>query len=1040
MKRPRSRRIGFLLACACLTFAGAGTPATLAQSTPGTAAKSQEGASAVIPGPLRSFLRMAGISQKALPEEVLPLLARNVFAQGYQGWQTRGGRTEFLILLTRYVQQSRELAALAGAEGVIRVSGCDDAEPLLRVIGYRVRQECGQKSTSLITADADRAFLTIDSGFPLPQLEETLQGGKPFSHPFPTTRVPAMFTENDWTNASREDLKGATDLVDALLSDPVLARLYWAMSRIEPGTREMLKQSIGLRQLLPSAATLDFYGSHIVIQSGRVVVPGGTQAEAAWKDLAGASPQSPTEFVPHLLARDKGWLAAYFDALSRVNQAQQLRLTQAHRLQHFYEAFRTPHFPSDAARAAFRPAPGLLLLLTRLQWDANGEPYVPGNVEVWKAIFRRDYDSKVLHEWGKRAGHWSTPEQLAEGLFAASRVYSDVGPLQMYLQFSEMDAGRPPDKRLSPETVLLLSRNFARFSHQYLVFAEFPGLDDVSLTRFVNDADALDRISNHILRGNALGIFQANVGLWEILARQGQIRASDLNNSWQQMLKPFSHVSSSTQLFDAGHNSLREIMLAATGKPGISQDELVLLLAGPRQSAPDGQRMHREMADRMRAVLDGQRLVSLDTILALGNGLNDMARGEPANPAMLVLARELREFEMPRPIFSNGERSEWAAGIYNNHHTEAQMHTDLTKVVKAGGPRDQVEVARGDLSPFLRDTLVGLNYAYYEPPGAQILHYNPLFVRSHDFAGDTVVGVERIWATPQLFGQGSPAGGGTHLVGSLADLPYVLSEVEEDFITPENVQALIWRDLVPGLLTSAIVPRWWTVSPNELHAVTLYQRAGEELLAASVKDEKLRAQVVEILSERMVPKRAEQVDQSLRSGRVAEILPRMMPADTFYLTAEFRRKFPDQTGSWGPAGQELETLSQRSPADASWERLSQDFGVPHPILTQSYSLQLLNLRPFPAFEGYSSRLLAESWDSNNLYWARLADEMGYPPVALNRLVPELTRRMVEKIFATEFEDWPAVLRAMQETGEEFRQGKVALVAGPTPAGGIVDRP
>ena len=179
--------------------------------------KISEGASAVIPGPLRSFLRMAGISQKALPEEVLPCRPQCVRAQGYQGWQTRGGRTEFLILLTRYVQQSRELAALAGAEGVIRVSGCDDAEPLLRVIGYRVRQECGQKSTSLITADADRAFLTIDSGFPLPQLEETLQGGKPFSHPFPTTRVPAMFTENDWTNASREDLKGATDLVDALL-------------------------------------------------------------------------------------------------------------------------------------------------------------------------------------------------------------------------------------------------------------------------------------------------------------------------------------------------------------------------------------------------------------------------------------------------------------------------------------------------------------------------------------------------------------------------------------------------------------------------------------------------------------------------------------------------------------------------------------------------------------------------------------------------------------------------------------------------------
>jgi hypothetical protein len=78
--------------------------------------------------------------------------------------------------------------------------------------------------------------------------------------------------------------------------------------------------------------------------------------------------------------------------------------------------------------------------------------------------------------------------------------------------------------------------------------------------------------------------------------------------------------------------------------------------------------------------------------------------------------------------------------------------------------------------------------------------------------------------------------------------------------------------------------------------------------------------------------------------------------------------------------------------------------------------------------GTYSRLMGECWDSGNLYWARLADEMHYPPVLLNRTVPELTHRMVERIFASEFDDWPAVLRALQETGEEFRQGKIS----PTP--------
>ena len=43
---------------------------------------------------------------------------------------------------------------------------------------------------------------------------------------------------------------------------------------------------------------------------------------------------------------------------------------------------------------------------------------------------------------------------------------------------------------------------------------------------------------------------------------------------------------------------------------------------------------------------------------------------------------------------------------------------------------------------------------------------------------------------------------------------------------------------------------------------------------------------------------------------------------------------------------------------------------------------------------------------------------------LHILIPALTLRMVEKISATHLEDWPAVLRALQQTGEEFRNGKI----------------
>src|SRR6267378_4375042 len=121
-----------------------------------------------------------------------------------------------------------------------------------------------------------------------------------------------------WTAASRKnDKEGSADLVDAVLRDPGLARLYWAFSRLDPETRAVLRQSVGLRRLVPYEAVLDFYGNHICVRSPGVVVPGGPGAESAWKDLVGASPDSPGEFVQKLLAKDRGWLAAYFDALSR---------------------------------------------------------------------------------------------------------------------------------------------------------------------------------------------------------------------------------------------------------------------------------------------------------------------------------------------------------------------------------------------------------------------------------------------------------------------------------------------------------------------------------------------------------------------------------------------------------------------------------------------------------------------------------------------------------------------------------------------------
>ena len=998
-------------------------PFVLSGSAQGEASSPAE-ETVVIPGPLRSFLRMAGVSQEVTPAEVLPTLARSVILHGYHNERPM----EFLILLRRYYRQSQELGAQAGPNAKIKVDGCKNLEPLLHTLGYRMQGECGHSSLTLITADAERAFLTIDSGFPLLDLEEALQKGTSFTYDYAGSAVPVIFAPSDWTAINASKGQNISDMVEALIYEPQVARLYWALSQTDPETRAALKKDVGLGKLVPFAPVLNLYGSQLSIRSGTVVVPGGQKAVKGWQELVGANPKTPSEFIPHLLKKDHGWLAAYFDALARAGRSQQEHFATGDRLKLYYNAFRSPGTSQDAAASmAFRPAPALLVLTSRMRWDSNGAPYVPGNLQVWNEVIWDKSNHKIFRDWGKRAGVWNSPDQLAEALFTLARQETDSGPVQAYLCLTELDHRRPEDRRLGTQTVALLATKFAEFGDQYLIFSEFPELTDTSITQFLTAAENIDKISDHALRGNTMGTFQANVGLWQILARQGEIERSQLNSSWQEVIKPFGRFGNSAQLLTAGRRSFEQLFRATTGKAGGSQEEMIDLLAGARQTSGEGLRIHREIAGNIRSVLQDQRLVSIDTLFALDDGLR---QSEPASnkDALLALAGELRDFEMPQPIFTNSERTRWAAGIYNNSHTDVQMHTDLAKVISSPSTAEQRDKARGRLATFMRDTLVGMNYAYYEPPSSQVLHNNPLFVRSHDFAGESVIGTLHLWQSAELFGAGSPAGGGAHLIGSLADLSYVMAQTEQDFIAPDHVQALIWQQFVPSVLSNAIVSRWWNVSPGELHAVALYQRAGEELLSASAQSEELRGKVMFLLSDRMFPAEGAWLEQTIRAGKTSEALSAIMPADSFYLSFEFSQRYPGQLGALSAAARELDSLSREDPEAVNQARLSRDFGVIHPVLVQTSARELLNVKPFPAMGGTYSRLMGECWDSGNLYWARLADEMHYPPVLLNRMVPELTHRMVERIFASEFDDWPAVLRALQETGEEFRQGKISPAA------------
>ena len=174
--------------------------------------------------------------------------------------------------------------------------------------------------------------------------------------------MPAFLAESDW---SRKRIAKDWDLLDALLHDPALARFYYALARMDSETHVALRQTQALKKMIPFAATLDFYGGHIRIRSGRVLVPGGPAAEEDWKDLVGAAPEVPEEFLPRLLAKDNGWLAAYFDSFVPRQPASAKAFHQKpHEVASLpYEALRGKDTSPSApcASGVFQPDSGLLL-------------------------------------------------------------------------------------------------------------------------------------------------------------------------------------------------------------------------------------------------------------------------------------------------------------------------------------------------------------------------------------------------------------------------------------------------------------------------------------------------------------------------------------------------------------------------------------------------------------------------------------------------------------------------------------------------------
>jgi hypothetical protein len=820
-----------------------------------------------IPGPLRSFSRMAALSPDLSSEDLLPALARNVVTNGYQASSGAEAldQTEYLKLVIRYLSQARELTRLAGESKQIRIETCDSTQTgdLLRILGYRMRGGCGSEVV-LETVNASRAFLTIDSGFPLAELEQALRTNRPFTSDYRPVQVPVLYGSEYWLGGSKEKQPG--EAIDQFLGDPAICRLYLGLSKLDRETADALRKAIPVQRIRAVAHVLDFFGGMFQIRNGKAIVPGAPRSSAMWNEMAGASPDQGAHFFERLIARDDGWMASYFDSLARIHGPVKDYLTEPARMKRFYQALRGRITSPGPARPVFRSNTDLMLLTTRLRVGPDGRPRIPGGVEVWKNLFVNHPHGKYDGKLTRAATSWKEPDDVLEALFALCRKAVENEPLKIFLALSDMDRRR--ETPLEPATVNRLAREWRQYASQYAVLNETGALADKTIVQYIDTAAGVQQMRDAGLRADTAGTLQALVGLWQIFVRQESIRAGDADATLSGILGGFARIRNPRELFDGGQAGVGALLKATHSPAGASaQDRLIDLLSGAAPAAEDESRT--QLVQEMERIFEAQRLVSLKTIFDLTDHLESLSRGEKLNTQLAGrLASRIGEIQLPRAALSGAERNAFAFGYWTERHIESQRKLNLRAAIeRAAGDPEKLKDIRGQLAGVLRDTLVGLNYVHYAPPGAQILLTNPVFVRSHDFIG--VQGSPQTWRNTEVFGTGWPSSAGGRLVGSLAGLPYALAEAEQNFLVPSREQALIWGDLAPQMIQSAKIPRWWRVTRQQLHFVGLHLRYGETLLGESVLDLKRREQVLAVL-DRQAPRGPARGRPGARGGRVRD--------------------------------------------------------------------------------------------------------------------------------------------------------------------------
>ena len=193
------------------------------------------------------------------------------------------------------------------------------------------------------------------------------------------------------------------------------------------------------------------------------------------------------------------------------------------------------------ARPVFRSNADMMLLTTRLRIDPNGQPHIPGNIEIWRKLFINHPHGKYDGKLTRLATTWKEPDDVLEALFAPQPEGGGERAAENFHD-AERCGSQSRAAALLPLRWTGWRATYKTFGAQYAIFNDGPSIADQTIMQFLDTAESIDHMKDVLLRQNTAATMQALVGLWQIFSRQGSLPASKQNETLAGIVKPFDGI------------------------------------------------------------------------------------------------------------------------------------------------------------------------------------------------------------------------------------------------------------------------------------------------------------------------------------------------------------------------------------------------------------------------------------------------------------------------------------------------------------------